>query len=759
MDTNLKKDKILKTEKNYKAGKQIRAFIYRVLFMGSLFLFLASAIIGRNAISMAATYGLEKTLSGKFYVYPEFEELMDTLLYKAMIYYAGAGDADGYPVTDDNATLIALKYRQDFNREMLKGGNDILYYIKTPTGTHDNTSYRPLFSSQTGELLIPDGYRLCYYWNGPADTLSGAHWSFTLTDIPLMDFLVSGIDMPYEPIRENAQNIRIAIVVRTDTETYTHPLLQTLYYKAKSNQAILPVCIVSATCTLLFGILCLFSRKAGRAARISYGHLAGKLFFECKLLCLIILGYYFYRYAGYLIYFGTALPEYTLPPIALFFPTGCLFYLAYTDCKQNGTKIFIQSLLVKVILYIKEYIVALPWYRKAMTVCTALMTGSILCILTGAYMISLNLVVLTYSVNGNIRRNELEIIWYTLGGLLLVAGLFLFIMYIRTRRFAKDTKAVTEKISAMQAGKETEPLSFPRRSLLCKTASELNTLENGIEAAIEQRNRSNKMRVELITNVSHDLKTPLTSIINYADLLCEEDLPPTASEYAKALQKKAYRLKTMVQDVFELSKATSGNLPVEKHTLDLVRLLKQTLADMEERIQESTLTFKTNIPDMPVWVDADGDRLYRVFQNLFINALQYSLENSRVHAILSLENATACVKIKNTSKQELDFDTQEIMERFVRADASRTSEGSGLGLSIARSFTEACDGTFHIETDADMFIACVQLPIAAEAPQTALPPETMPATDVVISPDTTAPPDTANAISSGELTQNADLSE
>ena len=98
-----------------------------------------------------------------------------------------------------------------------------------------------------------------------------------------------------------------------------------------------------------------------------------------------------------------------------------------------------------------------------------------------------------------------------------VAGLFLFIMYIRTRRFAKDTKAVTEKISAMQAGKETEPLSFPRRSLLCKTASELNTLENGIEAAIEQRNRSNKMRVELITNVSHDLKAPLTSIINYAD--------------------------------------------------------------------------------------------------------------------------------------------------------------------------------------------------------------------------------------------------
>lgn len=717
MDTNLKKDKTLKTDKAYKTGKLIRAFIYRVLFMGSLFLFLASAIVGRDAISMAATYGLEKTLSGKFYVYPEFQEFIDTQFYKAMICYAGAGDADGYPVTDDKATLATMEYRKDFNWEILQGGTDILYYIKTPTETRDNTSYRPLFSSQTGELLIPDGYRLCYYWNGPADTLNGVHWSFTLTDVPLSDFLVSGIDMPYEPVRANAQNIRVALAIKTDTETYKHPDLQALYNEAKNNQAILWVCIVSFVCTVLFGLLSLFSRKAYRMTKASYGNIAGKLFLELKLLCLGVLIYGFYRYARYLMYFGTALPEYTLPPIALFFPTGCLFLLAYADCKQNGTKIFTQSLLVKAVLYVKEYIEALPWYRRAMTVCTALMAGSVLCILTGAYMISLNLVVLTYSVNGNIRRNELEIIWYTLGCLLLAAGLFLFIMYIRTRRFAKDTKAVTEKISTMQAGEETAPLSLPRRSLLWRTATELNTLENGIEAAIEQRNRSNKMRVELITNVSHDLKTPLTSIINYADLLCEEDLPPTASEYAKALQKKAYRLKTMVQDVFELSKATSGNLPVEKHTLDLVRLLKQTLADMEERIQESTLTFKTIIPDMPVWVEADGDRLYRVFQNLFINALQYSLENSRVHVILSLEDKTACVKVKNTSKQELDFDTQEIMERFVRADTSRTSEGSGLGLSIAQSFTEACDGTFHIETDADMFIACVELPIAAAAPQ------------------------------------------
>ena len=219
------------------------------------------------------------------------------------------------------------------------------------------------------------------------------------------------------------------------------------------------------------------------------------------------------------------------------------------------------------------------------------------------------------------------------------------------------------------------------------------------------------MRVELITNISHDLKTPLTSIINYADLLCEEELPPQAAEYATSLKAKAYRLKKMVQYVFDISKATSGNLPVENHALDLAKLVRQTLADMEERIGASSLQFKTVIADEPLMIMADGDKLYRVFQNLIVNALQYSLEGSRVHIHLSAKDGWAYATMKNTSKWELDFDTEEIMERFVRADASRTTEGSGLGLSIVQSFTEACGGTFTITTDADMFTACVRFPL------------------------------------------------
>jgi len=170
----------------------------------------------------------------------------------------------------------------------------------------------------------------------------------------------------------------------------------------------------------------------------------------------------------------------------------------------------------------------------------------------------------------------------------------------------------------------------------------------------------------------------------------------------------------MVQDVFELSKATSGNLSIEKKRLDLTKLIYQTLADMDERIQESTLTFKTNICAPPLMIEADGEKLYRIFQNLIVNALQYSLENSRVYIEVEKQEKNACVRIKNISRQELDFDPKEIVERFVRADASRTSEGSGLGLSIVQSFTEACGGTFSIDLNADLFTALVSFPLSSE---------------------------------------------
>ncbi len=219
------------------------------------------------------------------------------------------------------------------------------------------------------------------------------------------------------------------------------------------------------------------------------------------------------------------------------------------------------------------------------------------------------------------------------------------------------------------------------------------------------------MKIELITNVSHDLKTPLTAIISYIDLLKqEENLPDHVKDYIEILAQKSDRLKNMVQDIFEVSKATSGNIELNLEILDFGKLILQTMADMNEQVETSSLVFKMNIPDTPVMIRADGKLLYRVFQNLIGNALQYSLDGSRVFVELQQKDGQAAASVKNISRFELDSEA-DMTERFVRGDSSRTTSGSGLGLSIAKSFTEACGGSFQISVDADLFAVDVAFDI------------------------------------------------
>ena len=200
------------------------------------------------------------------------------------------------------------------------------------------------------------------------------------------------------------------------------------------------------------------------------------------------------------------------------------------------------------------------------------------------------------------------------------------------------------------------------------------------------------MKVELISNVSHDLKTPLTSVLSYAELLRQEPLEGAAADYARIIDEKARRLAVMVQDVFEVSKAASGQLPVHLERLDFAKILRQTLADLEGPISKSGLTFRVDLPEAPVMITADGRRLYRVFQNLIGNALKYSLPGSRVYLDLTVEGLQATAMVRNTSKEELP-DGVDLTERFVRGDESRTDGGSGLGLSIARSLMELQGGS------------------------------------------------------------------
>ena len=302
--------------------------------------------------------------------------------------------------------------------------------------------------------------------------------------------------------------------------------------------------------------------------------------------------------------------------------------------------------------------------------------------------------------------------------LLAVLGFFLLLaLCILSARhqlaLARDIGHLADQTAAIRNGNLDAPSALPEDGDLHQIAEDLSQIQSGLQQALSDRTRSERMKVELIANVSHDLKTPLTSILSYAELLGQEPLVGAAADYARIIDEKAQRLKAMVQDVFEISKAASDQLPVELERLDFAKLVRQTLADMADPIEKSGLTLRTDLPEGEVPVVADGKRLYRVFQNLIQNALQYSLPGSRIYLQLTAGDGRAEASIRNTSRQELPAGV-DFTARFVRGDESRTDGGSGLGLSIARSFTEACGGTLTVETVADLFTVRVAFPLASK---------------------------------------------
>ncbi len=236
-------------------------------------------------------------------------------------------------------------------------------------------------------------------------------------------------------------------------------------------------------------------------------------------------------------------------------------------------------------------------------------------------------------------------------------------------------------------------------------ANDINNISEGLENSIEQRIKSERMKSELITNVSHDLKTPLTSIINYVELIKKEEnlSPEYLKDYVKVLDNKSKRLKVLIEDLFEASKASTGNIELDLVKLDLKQLLQQSIGELEDKLEESNLSLRINLTEGDAHVLADGRRMYRVFENLLSNISKYSLENTRVYVDMVKEDGKIITTMKNISSYELNFDPEEIMERFKRADESRNTEGSGLGLAIARDLVTLQGGNMSIEIDGDLF--------------------------------------------------------
>lgn len=289
--------------------------------------------------------------------------------------------------------------------------------------------------------------------------------------------------------------------------------------------------------------------------------------------------------------------------------------------------------------------------------------------------------------------------------MVLLCAVIFVINLVMLLRTSKEIGVLLDEISYIAEDREEkiEPL-LHRYSLFRKSEEELLAIRENKRESMEKRLQSERMKVELVTNVSHDLKTPLTSMIGCIDLLKQvEELPEEAKDYVNLLTRKAGKLREMIQDVFEMAKAASGGQDLQIERLDMVRLLRQTIADMHDKIEASGLFLRVKIEAEELYFMGDGKKLYRVYQNILENALKYSMEKSRVYVEVRACEGRILTSVKNTSACEMDFTAEEIMERFTRGDKSRSTEGNGLGIAIAKSFTEACGGRFDVTLDGDLF--------------------------------------------------------
>lgn len=467
-------------------------------------------------------------------------------------------------------------------------------------------------------------------------------------------------------------------------------------------------------------IFLIFFRKDKKQADQMLGNLLGKIWFEGRLAVLLaVITAIFVMFASYygggygetvahaFWYLDVGLGAELLREVADSFCVNpgsllLLFWMIYLfvlDIRQNR-ETFFRGIISRIVKMFESKNLKLNFSKR--------LVRRFIPVFIVSLVLSFAAILFVFYVNGYAMEYPAAVICGFLGLLSLLGVHFWYLSHLK--RQAEELDLLTERIREIHEGNYSGERKLPADSELKEAETNLEEIQHGMESAMEERMKSERMKVELVANVSHDIKTPLTSIISYVQFLKqEENLPEHVKDYIHILDEKSERLKNMVQDVFAVSKAASGQLPVEMEELDFGKLLRQTLADMEEQIENSSVTVKSEIPETPVMIKADGKRMYRVFQNLIQNALNYSLDGSRIFITLKADGSAAIASVKNTSRQELT-DGTDFTERFIRGDESRTDGGSGLGLSIAKSFTEACGGTFELEIIADLFVVSVSFP-------------------------------------------------
>ncbi|MGN0294337.1 MAG: sensor histidine kinase [Lachnospiraceae bacterium] len=311
------------------------------------------------------------------------------------------------------------------------------------------------------------------------------------------------------------------------------------------------------------------------------------------------------------------------------------------------------------------------------------------------------------------------LLWTAVVFLVFIAGIWVILQMNLVKQ--KAHQLAEGDLESSGAGQEAKTDLQKQRELPLLPAfrsclEDLDRISDGMNIIVDEKMKSERFQTELITNVSHDIKTPLTSIINYLDFLSQEEKkenrnPQVVQEYIEVLDRQSVRLKKLIEDLIEASKASTGSLSISKEPCELGIFLQQLAGEYEERLERAGLKLNMALPEEKIYVEADGRYLWRVLDNLLQNVCKYAMAGTRVYLQLQKKAGQAIIVIKNISASELNIQPEELMERFVRGDRSRHTEGSGLGLSIAKSLTELQGGKFAIEVDGDLFKTAVGFPV------------------------------------------------
>ena len=611
-----------------------------------------------------------------------------------------------YKIDDENLKKVILDERRvQYNSyenciEQYKNLQYVLYENNNVVKTNIEEEY--LYDSSLKDIisssqfyLILDGTKIGNLFQNVKGTFSPDYFIY------------------YTKSYEDIKNYKLKFMLFVPKDLYYDDMIKIYSNKfTMQHDKFKKECIVIAIAAFIslvsFAYIIKFRKKVFTKSNNAYKEkltyrLYKKLWLEIKILnilIIVVMSIIIYEFIkGILLYSSEDL---IIPSILMlyymFLTLGLSYVTLIKEIDEKGLKNVIKetSLLYKFYLLIKE------------TFIIRSVGGRIAVFSVATIVFIFDIMVTSVIINTNYIYNVIAFSVILLGGVyvFLYMGTVAYIGFKFTGSFNKIVLGA-HKISQGNLNYQIEGSSIAVLDVLAK---DINNMRSGLGNAIQNEVKSERMKTELITNVSHDLKTPLTSIINYVDLIKKGDFSKEEIEdYIKIIDRKSQRLKVLIDDLFEASSAASGEMELNIEKLDIVALLKQSIAEFEEKIKISRLDFRINMPNEKVYVMVDGKRTWRIFENQISNILKYSLDNTRVYINLEEREDRIIIIFKNISAYEIDFNEDEKTERFKRGDQSRHTEGSGLGLAISKGLTELQDGIFKIKVDGDLFKVEIQL--------------------------------------------------